>query len=60
MKLLKSLKDTKTLHSQIFQIAMLITIVGVGSHFFLNYLKRELPLPDIKQLEERVRLKKKV
>lgn len=57
---MKLLKDTKSLQSQAFQIVLLLGIIGVGGHFFLNYLKRELPLPNIKQLEDRVRLKKKV
>jgi hypothetical protein len=46
--------------SQILQILLLIAFVGLGSHFMITYFKKNLPLPNIRVLEERVRLKKKV
>lgn len=46
--------------SEIFQIILLIFVMSIGFHLFISYLKNEMPLPNIKVLEERVRLKKKV
>lgn len=46
--------------SQIIQIILLILIVAFGSHFMITYFKKNLPLPNIKEIEERVRLRKKV
>ena len=46
--------------SQIVQILLLIIIVAIGSHFMISYFKENLPLPNIKEIEERVSLRKKV
>jgi hypothetical protein len=46
--------------SQIFQIIFLLIIVALGSHFMISYFKENLPLPNIREIEERVRLRKKV
>ena len=35
-------------------------IVAVGSHFMISYFKENLPLPNIREIEERVSLRKKV
>jgi hypothetical protein len=48
------------LTSQLLQILLLIIIVAIGSHFMISYFKKNLPLPNIKEIEERVRLRKKV
>jgi hypothetical protein len=46
--------------SQILQILLLILIVAIGSHFMISYFKENLPLPNIREIEERVRLRKRV
>lgn len=46
--------------SQLIQILLLILIVAIGSHFMISYFKENLPLPNIREIEERVRLRKKV
>ena len=46
--------------SQIFQILFLLIVVAIGSHFMISYFKENLPLPNIRVIEERVRLRKKV
>ena len=46
--------------SQFIQIILLLVIMGFGGHFFLTYLKKEMPLPNIRDIENRVRLNKKV
>ena len=48
------------INNPILQIILLITLMTIGGHLFLTYLKTEVPLPNIKVIEDRVRLKKKV
>lgn len=50
----------KGVASQIFQILVLLIVVAFGSHFMITYFKENLPLPNIREIEERVRLRKKV
>ena len=47
------------MNNPIIQI-LLISLMTIGGHLFLTYLKTEVPLPNIKVIEDRVRLKKKV
>lgn len=51
---------TNTTFSQILQIIILFIMVTIGIHFMLAYFKKNIPLPNIRVLEERVRLRKKV
>ena len=48
------------LMSQVVQILLLVIIVAIGSHFMISYFKKNLPLPNIREIEERVSLRKKV
>ena len=59
---MKGLKKymTNTTFSQIVQIIILLIMVTIGIHFMLLYFKKNIPLPNIRVLEERVRLRKKV
>jgi len=46
--------------SQIIQIILVMLFMSVGIHVMITYFKKNLPLPNIKVIEDRVRLRKQV
>ena len=46
--------------SQFIQILLVIIFVAFGFHNMISYFQNNLPLPNIKVIEDRVRLKKLV
>jgi len=46
--------------SQIIQIILVLLFMSAGIHVMITYFKENLPLPNIKVIEDRVRLRKQV
>jgi hypothetical protein len=46
--------------SQIIQIILVMLFMSAGIHVMITYFKKNLPLPNIKVIEDRVRLRKQV
>ena len=59
MDYLKKIFDNRIFY-EIVQIILLILVIALIGHFMLLYFKENLPLPKIKELEDRVSLREKV